>query len=192
MASQADRRRETRDKILQAAFRLFAKQGYDDTSVDQIVAKADVAKGTFYQYFETKIDVAIALAEHNQQLTAERVDARLEKSRDPLAVGVELLKNMAANCEEHPSLVRPLLLHALQSQRPETQTSTRGLLVRIIAAAQAKKRIRADVDAHFVSALIAGSLFFVTLHWTADPQPGTLQARLAAVWKLHLEGALPR
>ena len=47
MATQAARRRSTRQAILQAAARLFRGQGYDETSVDQIVETADVAKGTF-------------------------------------------------------------------------------------------------------------------------------------------------
>ncbi|QKE37332.1 MAG: TetR/AcrR family transcriptional regulator [Ferrovum myxofaciens] len=62
MATQAERRAETRNKIIQAAKRLFDKHGFELTSVDQIVTGANVAKGTFYQYYETKVDVLADVA----------------------------------------------------------------------------------------------------------------------------------
>lgn len=51
-----------RAEILDAAKRLFVCQGYSGTSVADIVAKANIAKGTFYYYFKTKSDVLASLA----------------------------------------------------------------------------------------------------------------------------------
>jgi len=45
---------ELRERIQQAAFRLFREQGFDHTSVDQIVDVAGVAKGTFFNFYRTK------------------------------------------------------------------------------------------------------------------------------------------
>ncbi|NJE13628.1 TetR/AcrR family transcriptional regulator [Thermococcus sp. LS2] len=45
---------DTREKILKAARELFAEKGYDKTTVDEIVERAGVAKGTFYNYFKSK------------------------------------------------------------------------------------------------------------------------------------------
>jgi AcrR family transcriptional regulator len=50
-------RAELRDAIFSAALRLFREQGYAQTSVDEIVAAAGVAKGTFFNFFPTKLDV---------------------------------------------------------------------------------------------------------------------------------------
>lgn len=41
-------------QLMDAAERLFAKQGYDDTPVSAIVAAVGVSQGTFYNYFESK------------------------------------------------------------------------------------------------------------------------------------------
>ncbi len=41
---------------------LFAKKGFDKTTVDEIVARAGVAKGTFYLYFKSKDDLIKELA----------------------------------------------------------------------------------------------------------------------------------
>ncbi len=41
-------------ELLQIAYRMFISRGYEDTSVDEIIEEAGIAKGTFYYYFETK------------------------------------------------------------------------------------------------------------------------------------------
>ncbi|HTZ44539.1 MAG TPA: TetR/AcrR family transcriptional regulator [Jatrophihabitans sp.] len=47
----------TRSRIVAAAVALFAEQGYDATSVNQVVARAGVAKGALYHHFESKDDL---------------------------------------------------------------------------------------------------------------------------------------
>lgn len=49
---------------MEAAIGLFAEKGYDDTSVEEISQKAGVSKGTFYLYFGSKKDLALALKEN--------------------------------------------------------------------------------------------------------------------------------
>ncbi len=48
---------QTRSAILRAAVRLFSRAGYDSVSVDEIADEADVAKGTLFRYFPSKIDL---------------------------------------------------------------------------------------------------------------------------------------
>ncbi len=59
------------DHLMSAAAELFIEKGLDATTVDDIVAKAGVAKGTFYHYFATKADVLLALrARFSQDFTS--------------------------------------------------------------------------------------------------------------------------
>ena len=46
--------RNTKGKIITAAWDLFYEQGYDDTTVEEIIAKSGTSKGSFYHYFEGK------------------------------------------------------------------------------------------------------------------------------------------
>ncbi|GAA3551005.1 TetR/AcrR family transcriptional regulator [Nocardioides daeguensis] len=62
-----------RDRLVAAAFELFAGQGYDATTVDEIAAKAGTGRSTFFRHFPTKDDVV--LPDHEALL--HRVDERL-------------------------------------------------------------------------------------------------------------------
>lgn len=63
----------TRDRLIEAAFELFASQGYDATTVEQIAARAGVGRTTFFRNFASKEDV---LFPHHEEVLRE-VDARL-------------------------------------------------------------------------------------------------------------------
>jgi AcrR family transcriptional regulator len=53
-----------RDAIMNTASRLFYKQGYSNTGVNQIIQEAGVAKSTLYQRFRSKEDLLLAYLEH--------------------------------------------------------------------------------------------------------------------------------
>lgn len=46
--------RNTKGKIVSAAWRLFYRQGYDDTTIDEIIEESGTSRGSFYHYFEGK------------------------------------------------------------------------------------------------------------------------------------------
>lgn len=46
--------RNTKGKIIKAAWDLFYEQGYDDTTVEEIIERSGTSKGSFYHYFEGK------------------------------------------------------------------------------------------------------------------------------------------
>lgn len=67
----------TRAALLNSAVKLFAKQGYDGTSVQQVVDDANRTKGAFYYYFDSKEDLL-------QQLHDNSVDYQLDLLRQVL------------------------------------------------------------------------------------------------------------
>lgn len=192
MATQAARRRSTRQAILQAAARLFRGQGYDETSVDQIVETADVAKGTFYQYFQTKIEVALAIVEAERAELFAEIESQLAAGADALELASKTYLDMARWFEANRHFARPLLLHTLQSQHDPSPASTRTLLTRLLSAAQQQGQLRRDIPAETLAAVAAGSIIPMVFHWTAHGEPGQLPLWFAVSWKLHLEGSLPR
>ena len=49
--------KEKKDKIIKAAKKEFARVPFEQTSIKNIVEDADIARGSFYQYFESKEDL---------------------------------------------------------------------------------------------------------------------------------------
>ena len=55
--------RDTKRKIVAAAWRLFYEQGYDNTTVDDIIEESETSKGSFYHYFNGKDALLSSLSE---------------------------------------------------------------------------------------------------------------------------------
>lgn len=58
-----DKKRKTKKNIVSAAWRLFYEQGYDNTTVDEIIRASGTSKGTFYHYFKGKDALLTSLSE---------------------------------------------------------------------------------------------------------------------------------
>jgi AcrR family transcriptional regulator len=57
MPLSAEHKQRSRDKILKSAFNLFALNGYDNTSIDQVMKNANMTRGAFYAHFTSKSDL---------------------------------------------------------------------------------------------------------------------------------------
>ena len=61
--------------LIQIAYRLFVTRGYEHTSVDEIIAEAGIAKGTYYYYFESKEQMLEDVIGMMLQSEAEKAEA---------------------------------------------------------------------------------------------------------------------
>ncbi|MFF0388823.1 TetR family transcriptional regulator [Kitasatospora sp. NPDC004615] len=59
MSLRERKKLKTRQTLRREAFRLFAEQGWEATTVDQIAAAAEVSPATFFRYFPTKEDIVL-------------------------------------------------------------------------------------------------------------------------------------
>lgn len=66
---------KTKQKILEAAKKVFSEKGYNAAGVSDIIESAGVARGTFYLYFKSKRDVFSALIEHIIQQMDDMITA---------------------------------------------------------------------------------------------------------------------
>ena len=74
------RSEETRSRILEAAVKQFAVNGYNKASVDDICEQAGVSKGAFYHHFQTKQDVFLALLDGWLQIFDQAVEASKDQT----------------------------------------------------------------------------------------------------------------
>jgi len=77
--------REPRDRILGAAYELFAKRGVRAVGVDEIIATAGVAKATFYRHYRSKDDLILAFLQRRGDLWTRGwlEKETLKRARDP-------------------------------------------------------------------------------------------------------------
>lgn len=75
--TREESRAQTRERLLDAARRTFARSGYGGASVDMIAAEASYSKGAFYGNFESKETIFLELLSRHMVLEAEQLTAIL-------------------------------------------------------------------------------------------------------------------
>lgn len=86
MGKLDEKKKQKREALLGAAYDLFTSQGIFDTSISDIVKKAEMAKGTFYLYFKDKFDIRTALI---TEKAGKLFSVVREKMRDKRADSLE-------------------------------------------------------------------------------------------------------
>ena len=99
--------RRVRDKeakrrsILRSAVRCFAKKGYDGTTLDEVAALAEVAKGTVYVFFKSKAELfATLLMEHGFDVFAKELNGGFHNGKAASAALFDFAKRFRALCLE--------------------------------------------------------------------------------------------
>src|SRR5689334_13520133 len=73
---------ETRDRILKAALEMFHTRGFDATTMRDIAARAEMAIGAAYYYFDSKDAIVLAFYDQARIEMEPRLVKALEESRD--------------------------------------------------------------------------------------------------------------
>jgi AcrR family transcriptional regulator len=178
-----------RERLLSAALELFALNGFAETTIDQIAARADVARQTVLNHFPHKADFARAWGqERRDRLAAVGERAGLDESARTL-----VHRHLAALAEmsEHE---RDLTRSMLQSLTPtEVFLYIRAVPAAVIERGQAQGEFSSGADPH-AAAEILTSMYVGTLsRWLIDgPPPFDLAQALAARLELVLVGLQTR
>jgi AcrR family transcriptional regulator len=164
------RRRDTaenrRSAILKAAREVFARQGFADTSVDDIAAAAGIAKGTAYLYFTSKEQIYFeALLERAREVEAlsrarmQQADSWQGKLRAYMATRLEFLSAHSDFFRIYATEFRNMCLHgkALGAEIQELSREGERQIAQVLAVASAKGEIR-PVDPDLAAAMIADLL----------------------------------
>jgi TetR/AcrR family transcriptional repressor of nem operon len=72
----------TRDRILETAERLMIDQGYNATTVDQVIAESASSKGAFFHHFHSKADLALQLVDRYVVADLAQLEAGLRAAAD--------------------------------------------------------------------------------------------------------------
>jgi AcrR family transcriptional regulator len=161
--TRKERQRERhRNEIIEAAERLFLSQGFENTTMKEIAQSAEFAKGTLYNYFESKEDLYLAIGTNAYdiliQITSEFINKKEPGIEQLMAVGYayyEFTKTQPGYASIfHDISIR---IPELSKKKPKNYTKAekeyfgqagkyRDLFIEVIGKAVKNEKIRSDID----------------------------------------------
>jgi len=107
---RAERKRnERRDGILRAAERVFSARGYPDASISDVIDAAQISRGTFYLYFDSKDALYLELIERFTVLITDAVRVVELDDPDPALRILENVQRVVDVALTHPELTQLVL-----------------------------------------------------------------------------------
>jgi AcrR family transcriptional regulator len=186
------KRRQTRERIEQAAMVLFLERGFDATTIEDITEAADVSKRSFFDYFPSKEDVVFAWQDSFAYHLMAAIAARPKTESSVAAVEQALVSTVIASADE-----RGLALAELIQRTPALkardqlkyakleQKLTEALCAREGDGRESRSRMR------LLSAIAIGMLRIGGELWKERPPGSSLElfARqtFADLWKMLAE-----
>lgn len=150
---------ETQRRLIDATLRLMKRQGFAATTVDQICAEAELTKGSFFHYFDTKEAIARAAMGHFAQTGMELyAAASADPERDPLEQLHRLLDIMSGLPGRAPEDDPVVCMVGMMSQEmaganpamraacAEHLNAWTEMAARLLAAAKKKHRPKTNFD----------------------------------------------
>lgn len=122
----ARRKRETRERLLEAAFRLMAEHGMDAVAINDITEEADVGFGSFYNHFESKEAIYAALMDSLFEDFGDALERLVKDLDDPAEIISVSVRHTLLRARREPLWGRFLVREGLSSI-----TLSRGLGMRL-------------------------------------------------------------
>lgn len=154
------RGKNTKRKIVTAAWRLFYEQGYDHTTVDEIIELSETSKGSFYHYFEGKDALLSSLS--------MLFDEKYEELIPTLTDDMDSFEKLLYLNQELFQLIENSVSLDLLARLYSTQLTTKGekhlldhnriyykLLRQIVQEGQSRGEMRTDLSVNEITKLYA-------------------------------------
>jgi len=187
---------ELRERLFRAALDLFAKQGFAETTVEDITNAADVGKGTFFNYFPSKDHILLAFAE--MQLAKLRL--AVEEARRTSQPMPQFMRSLAALMTQepvrNPDIIRVLLLAFLSNSQVreamlDLQARVLAFHTEMIQLGQGRGEIRDDLPAAEIALVFRQTIFGTLLIWSLYGD-ASLQSRMDSAFEIIWSGLSPR
>jgi AcrR family transcriptional regulator len=170
LPSRRERRRhEIRERILDTALLLFQTQGYEATTVTEIARRADIAYGTFFNHFPSKLHLLREISDLALQDLFENVE---EVRRRPGSFAdhlIALFESSAARAEDKGPQMRELTGAMMALAFPENagQDNRRIRLAfrRILEDGLAAGQVRDGIDLDTLTEVVVGTWYSMFLGW---------------------------
>ena len=170
MDGRTRRRKDTRQRLFEAAVELIAEQGYSATTVDVIALRAGVAKGTVYYNFKSKTELFEELLRHGVGLLTEDFRSAVHglSPRDAVAA---LVRSELEYIRRYRAFAQLLLSEMWRTNREWQQTlvllreQAIGVIAETVQAGVDSGDLPADLDVRVASSALFGVGLVVAVDW---------------------------
>jgi len=166
------KKKKVRDKIVASATKLFAKQGYFCTSVNQIAKNAEVAVGTIYVYFDSKDEILIELFIDYFRKLMEEIEEKFQNSKtEPLTKLLNGLRYMVNKLSEDIDMAKVFLVELRQSNKalnfiaPKIQKDYEKLIKKLLDEAKDQGLLNENIDTQVISISTFGLIETMLFDW---------------------------
>ncbi len=164
---------EKRERIREAAQKLFSRQGYDATTVRQVADEAEVASGTVFLYARDKEDLLFLVMHERLRRTIDDALASMPRRARLVDGWVHQFNAVYEMYGEHEALARPFVrlapgAHGLNADLVSalTQTFVQRLALQV-QEAQGRGEVRPDVEPYLAATMAFGLYFTGLMSWLA-------------------------
>lgn len=173
-ASDSEKRRRSSDKrerILNAAVKIFAQSGFHATRVSEIAKAAGVADGTIYLYFESKEELLFSLFEDRVEKVLAFMREELPKKPDAparLRAVIDMQLGLLAGERDLAEVITVILRQSTRLMKEFATPHFSAYLdaiAKIVAEGQKDGAFRKDVSPHVAARAVFGALDGITLTW---------------------------
>jgi AcrR family transcriptional regulator len=166
---------EKRRLILDAAVRVFARDGFHTSRVGDIAEEAGVAHGLLYHYFASKDEVLRTVFSENWGELLARFES-VEASKEPADEKLRgIVKILLRTWRNDPALVTVMVREVGRSPQLATQVDDIGrafaVIQRVVEQGQADGAFRPEIDARLASWVIYGGLEEILTGWVMGGLP---------------------
>jgi len=157
---------DARDRLIRAALDLFAEQGYDSTTVAQIVERAGLTRSTFFRHFPDKRDVLVAGQQTLSRLLEQGIAAAPRDASPLQAVAAGLDAALAAFAERREFSIKMEAVVAANTELQERDSLKQAGFAAGISDALQRRGVP-EMTARLAAEM--GVVAFHTAHarWTA-------------------------
>lgn len=175
----------TRSRILDSALDVFARKGYHDSSVDEIVAGSGTSKGSVYFHFPNKQRLFLALVDKFAELLERRVKEAIEGEAEGIRRVDAALKATLSTFGQYRPLAKILLVQAVglgsvfEEKRMEVQERFARLIQTYLDQAVQVGDI-APLDTALAAHAWLGAIYQLVIQWvyTGQPEPARILSAL--------------
>jgi TetR/AcrR family fatty acid metabolism transcriptional regulator len=162
---------DKRQRIIDAAVKVFAEKGFYNAKVSEIAQESGVANGTIYLYFANKDDILISLFEQEMKRIIAHMKAEIERESDPLRKIEKFAAVHLSLIEERKELAEVLQVELRQSSKFMKEYRNRkfaeyvNLISAIIREGQRQGVVRPDIMPGIAKRAFFGALDEMSRFW---------------------------